>query len=245
MVQAHAGARGYWPRASLTRRRPWWQRPWWHWAGAVVVLAVVAVAAASVWFIVSPAAPAALTLPRTPPAAPAGPVSGTWGVAPGSLAGFRVRMSALGVGNEVVGRTGAVTGAFVIVGNWVTSARLRVRLPLVRVGDGAQPQFAQSLRTGQYPVATFRLTEDVTLGRAFTSGAVTTRQVTGWLTMNGTACPVTFTVSGRRDGRSLEVAGSIPVEFSYWGIRGPGGAGILGSLADAGVAEFRLVLNRE
>ena len=56
--------------------------------------------------------------------------------------------------------------------------------------------------------------------------------------------PVTVTVSGRRDGASLEVAGSIPVAFSRWDIKGPGGLGFLGSLADHGVAEFLLTLHQ-
>jgi hypothetical protein len=40
------------------------------------------------------------------------------------------------------------------------------------------------------------------------------------------------------------VAGSIPVDLAYWGIRDPAGAGVLGSLADHGEAEFRLTLTR-
>lgn len=38
------------------------------------------------------------------------------------------------------------------------------------------------------------------------------------------------------------VAGSIPILFSGWAIRGPAGYGIFGSLARHGVAEFLVVL---
>lgn len=55
---------------------------------------------------------------------------------------------------------------------------------------------------------------------------------------------MTFTVSGRRDGTALQVAGSIPVTFSAWDIKGLSGYGFLGSLADHGVAEFLLILHR-
>jgi hypothetical protein len=51
-------------------------------------------------------------------------------------------------------------------------------------------------------------------------------------------------LSARRDGPDLQVAGSIPVDLAYWGIRDPAGAGVLGSLADHGEAEFRLTLTR-
>ncbi len=51
-------------------------------------------------------------------------------------------------------------------------------------------------------------------------------------------------ISARRDGSALQVAGSIPVTLSDWGIKAPAGYGFLGSLADHGVAEFLLVLHR-
>jgi hypothetical protein len=54
---------------------------------------------------------------------------------------------------------------------------------------------------------------------------------------------VTVTVSGRRDGTALQVAGSIPVTFSTWDITGPSGYGFLPSLANHGVAEFLLNLH--
>jgi hypothetical protein len=38
--------------------------------------------------------------------------------------------------------------------------------------------------------------------------------------------------------------GSIPIAFSRWDIKGPAGFGFLGSLADHGIAEFLLVLDR-
>jgi hypothetical protein len=42
----------------------------------------------------------------------------------------------------------------------------------------------------------------------------------------------------------LQAAGSIPVAFTGWHIKVPGGFGVLGSLASHGIAEFRLVLRR-
>jgi hypothetical protein len=45
-------------------------------------------------------------------------------------------------------------------------------------------------------------------------------------------------------GSAIQVAGSIPVSFSAWGIQPPGGLGFFGSLADHGIAEFLLVLHR-
>jgi hypothetical protein len=220
-------------------------RRWLPWILAAAALPVVCLLAAAVYFVVSPRAAAPLALPRSAAAAPAGPVSGTWSVASGSVAGFRVRASAVGIGHDVVGRTTAVTGTIVVSGDWVTSARLRIGLTGIKVDGRSQPQLAQSLRTRQHPVATFHLTEVATLSRAFDSGAVVTRRAAGFLFLNGTACPVTATISARRDGPDLQVAGQIPMELAYWGIHDPSGAGLLGSLADHGEAEFRLNLHRQ
>jgi hypothetical protein len=78
----------------------------------------------------------------------------------------------------------------------------------------------------------------------FASGATITLTAAGRLTLNGVARPVRVTISARRDGTALQVAGSIPVVFATWGVKGPAGFGFLGSLADHGTAEFLLTLRR-
>jgi hypothetical protein len=62
------------------------------------------------------------------------------------------------------------------------------------------------------------------------------------LVLRGTARMTTVTISAGRRGPELQIAGSIPVTFSRWGTEPPAGSGILGSLADHGIAEFLLVL---
>jgi polyisoprenoid-binding protein YceI len=217
----------------------------WRWilagAAALVVLIVVAVGA----FIKLQPTLAPLALPKAGAGAPAGPLDGTWHVTAGSAAGFRVQESFLGMSNDTVGRTTAVTGALVVSGGQVTRAAFRVDLTTVTVNGKTQPQFARSLDTQLYPDATIALVKPVTLGSALSSGATISTVVTGQLTMHGVSHLVTFPVSGRRDGPALQVAGSIPVVFSAWGIKGPGGSGPFSSLADHGVAEFLLVLHQQ
>ena len=208
-------------------------------AGALAVLVVVAVAV----FIKQPVPPP-LSLPAGAVTAPVGPASGTWQVAAGSVAGFRIPETALGLSNDVVGRTNSVTGAIVIVGDQVTRATFRIGLASIKVGGKIQPQLARSLGTRQFPGATFTLTRPVLVGYAFASGATIKVTAIGELTMHGASHPVTVRVSGRRGGRVLQVAGSIPVPFADWGIRGPAGFGFFGSLAGHGVAEFLLILHR-
>jgi len=224
--------------------RPARRHHWWRWAlgGAAVLVALIFGAAA---LLMRQSAPPPLALPTAAARAPAGPAGGTWAVAAGSVAGFRVAESALGMSNTVAGRTGAVSGTIVVSGDRVTRAALRVDLRTIKVGGKVQSQFGTSLGTAADPVATFTLARPVTLGPRFIAGSAVTVRAPGYLAMHGTSRPVTVTLSGRRDGPALQAAGTIPVTFARWGIKGPAGFGIVGSLADHGVAEFLLVLHRQ
>ncbi|HUB42566.1 MAG TPA: YceI family protein [Streptosporangiaceae bacterium] len=221
------------------------RRRWWRWILlSVFAIVVIIVGAVAALIKLGPSA-APLTLPRGFVSAPSGPLSGTWLVASGSLAGFRVEETALGLSNYAGGQTRAVTGVLVISGNTVTSARFRVNLATIEVSGKKQPQFATSLGTRDHPLATVTLTRPVTMNAAFATGHTVTAKASGQLTMNGVSQPVTVMLSARRDGSELQTAGSIPVQFVRWSIRQPAGFGIVGSLADHGDAEFRLILHRQ
>jgi hypothetical protein len=218
---------------------------WWRWiAAGVAALVVVIVAAVGAYIQLQPT-PAPLSLPSGPVSAPAGPLDGTWLVGPGSAAGFRVRETALGFSNDAVGRTAGVTGSIVIAADRVTSATLHVQLTTIKVGGRTQPQFAASLDTAAHPVASFSLTEPTALTAEFASGSVFSERVIGQLSMNGATRAVAVSLSARRDGSELQVAGFIPVTFAAWRIAQPTGFGFLGSLASHGIAEFLLVLHRQ
>jgi polyisoprenoid-binding protein YceI len=221
------------------------RRHWLRWI-TIAVAAIVCLGVLGTWaFIKFQPTLAPLALPATTGSAPAGPLDGQWDAAAGSAAGFRVPETALGISNDAVGRTSAVTGTVVISGGRVTGAAFRVDLTAITVNGKAQPQVGRSLGTGRYPDATFALTGPVALPPAFASGATITLTAAGQLTMDGATHPVRVTISARRDGTALQVAGSIPVAFATWGIKRPAGFGLLGSLADHGTAEFLLILRRQ
>jgi polyisoprenoid-binding protein YceI len=219
------------------------KRHWWRWILAGVAALIVLVIAARAFIKLQPAL-APLALPAAAANAPAGPLDGTWHVAAGSAAGFRVRESFLGFGNDTVGRTTAVTGTMVISGQQVTAASFRVDLAAITVNGKTQPQVARSLGTQANPDAAITLVRPVTLDPAFATGATVSVTVDARLSLHGVSHQVTFPVSGRRDGSALQLAGAIPVAFSAWHITGPAGYGFLGSLAGHGVAEFLLVLRQ-
>jgi len=222
--------------------RPPRRRHWWRWIlGGVAVLAVLAVAATGAAIKLTPG-PAPLALPEGA-AAPSGPLDGTWRVAAGSVAGFRIRETVIGFSNDVTGRTGDVTGTAVVADAHITRATFQVSLAAIAVdGKTRQPQLVKSLNVSAYPVATITLTGLVPLPTAFSSGAAITRTAPAMLTLNGTSRPVTVTMSARRDGTTIEAAGSLPASFSEFRITGPAGYGIFGSLASSGTAEFLLIL---
>jgi polyisoprenoid-binding protein YceI len=209
--------------------------------GSVLALLILGVAATGITVELTPG-PAPLALPDDVAAA-SGPLNGTWQVATGSVAGFRVRETIIGFSNDVTGRTGEVSGTVTVAGARVSRAAFQVSLDAITVnGKARQPQLVKSLDVDAHPVATITLTQPVPLSPAFSSGAVITRTAAATLTLNGVSRPVTVTLSARRAGTAIEAAGSMPIAFSDFRITGPGGFGFLGSLASDGTAEFLLML---
>lgn len=221
------------------RRRRWR----WTLAGAVVLVVIVVGGAAI--FVKSQPSAAPLTLPSGPARPQAGPTGGTWGVTAGSVAGFRIRESALGFGNDVTGRTTSVTGTAVIAGGQITSAVFRIGLTTITVGGKPSPQFAASLDTAAHPDATITLAGPVPLPAGFATGRTLTAVFPGRLTLKGVTRPVMITLSARRDGSTVEAAGSLPVASTRWNLTLPAGFGFLGGLSSQATAEFLLILHRQ
>ncbi len=226
-------------RPASTRKRRWMRRIL---VGLAALLALVVLASWALIKFQPTLSP--LALPTASPAAPVGALDGHWAVSAGSVAGFRVPETAFGMSNDTVGRTTAVSGTITIAGNRVASATFRIDLAAVKVNGKAQPQFASSLDTRAFPEAAFTLAKPAELGSSFASGATVRIGAAGWLTMNGITRPVTATITARRDGAALQAAGSIPVTFSAWDIKGPAGYGPIASLANHGTAEFLITVHR-
>lgn len=228
--------------------KPGRRRHWWRWiTGGLAAFVVAAVAVTGLVVTLAPV-PAPLALPRDASrgsTVPSGPLDGTWRVTAGSVAGFRVRETVIGFSNDVTGRTGDVSGVLTVAGNRVSNAAFQVSLATISVnGKTRQPQLITSLGVTAHPVASVTLARPLPLPPAFSAGAVVTRTAAATLTLNGVTQPVPVTLSARRDGTTIAAAGSLPVVFSDFRVKGPGGYGVLGSLAGRGTAEFLLILRR-
>jgi polyisoprenoid-binding protein YceI len=228
--------------------RSWsWKR--WVLIGVAGVLAVV-VGGPLVYFnLIAEDAPAALTIGTTTPnptvtaAAPA-TLDGTWTVAEGSVAGYRVKEVLFGQSKEAVGRTSEITGTFTLDGTTVDTAAFTV--------DMASMTSDQSRRDGQfrgrimnvstYSTSTFELTEPIVLASIPAEGVRGTTKATGELTLRGTTKTVTFDLTGRRTGGTIEISGSLEIVFEEWDIPNPSGGPA--QTSDEGVLEFLLVFTK-
>lgn len=168
-------------------------------------------------------------------------LDGTWTVASGSAAGYRVQETLNGQSHTATGRTSAITGSLTVAGGSVTKGSFAANLSSVS-SDRAQRdnQFeGRIMDVSQYPTASFTITSPITLGATPADGAVVTRQVTGSLTLHGTTKTVTFTVSIKKTGATIVVSGDIPISFAGYNIPNPSFPPFV-TTADNGILEFTI-----
>jgi polyisoprenoid-binding protein YceI len=164
-------------------------------------------------------------------------------VASGSQAGYRVKETLFGQDNTAAGRTSSVTGQVTITGTQVTAASLTADLTSVRSDQSRRDSQFQGriMDTAEFPTATFALTSPLDLGIVPADGTTITAKVTGNLTLRATTRSVTFTVTAKRSGTSIQVSGQIPVTFSDFNIPNPSFGPV--TTQDNGILEFLVVLS--
>ena len=167
-------------------------------------------------------------------------VAGTWNVASGSQVGYRIKETLFGQSNTAVGQTTSVTGSILITGTTVTSGSFSVDMTTVSSDQSRRDdQFnGRIMDISTYPTATFGLTKPLPLGTLPGDGVVVAESATGDLNMHGVTKTVTFQVSAKRSGASIQVSGSIPIVFADWSISNPSGGPA--TTDDHGILEFLL-----
>jgi polyisoprenoid-binding protein YceI len=217
---------------------------WWHWLLVALGAAVVLGIGGPFVFIhfIEGKAPAPLSL--DPVAAPGSSTSldGTWKVAPGSVAGYRVKEVLFGQDNVAAGRTSDITGTLVVSGTTVRIGSFTADLTTVRSDkERRDAQFqGRIMNTSTYPKATFTFSGPVDLAPLPAAGSPKTATVAGRLTLHGTTKDVSVTVTCRRTGAQAEIVGSIPVTFADYSIPNPTFGPV--TTEDHGVLEFSLKL---
>ena len=184
------------------------------------------------------------------PAAPAasfdGAVAGTWTVAAGSVAGYRVReqLANLPAESDAVGRTDQVTGSITIESSGstttLTAAMLTVDTTSI-ASDKSQRDNRmrrEGLQTDTFPTATFTLTAPVEVPAAALDGTASDVTLTGDLMLHGVTKSVSIPAQAQLVDGTISVAGSISFPLSDYSITAPNIGGFIVSIADTGTLEF-------
>lgn len=175
--------------------------------------------------------------PASSPSSSATPTAtggGTWTVAAGSVAGYRVHEQFAGQSSphEAVARTSQVSGQVVITQTGstyqLTSGTITVQLSGLASVDtvagfdvtNRDRIVQQALSVGSFPTAVF-VAQSVALPAEAASGHAVTVSVPGKLTVHGETKDVTAIVQLRVSGSAAQLAGSIATNMTDFGVRTP------------------------
>ena len=210
-------------------------------AGAVVI-AVIALAGggAYVYFFSglrsSPNALGLATpsaqLSSTPSDSTTGSLAGSWTVTTGSIAGYRVKELFVGESSkhEAVARTSTVSGSLTVAGDANGYQVTAITITAVLTGlhsvdtvagrDVSQRDgyVSRQMNLQKFPNATFTAASVSIAGG--TSGPVDV-SLPGKLTIHGVTKDVTATAKAQLSGGKVEVAGSLPILMTDYGITPP------------------------
>jgi len=166
-------------------------------------------------------------------------LSGTWSIGADSYAGYRVDEVLQGNDVTVTGRTTDVTGDLTVDALSLTAATITVDVASIATDETARDAYFRdtAMEVGEFPTATFTLTEPVTL-EAPEAGVAQTVSATGELTMHGVTQPVTVELQAALTDTGGQVVGTVPVTFSDYGVEAPD-LGFV-SVEDTGSVEFSL-----
>ncbi|WP_040338108.1 YceI family protein [Candidatus Blastococcus massiliensis] len=198
------------------------RRSWWILGGGLALLVLALVAGPLIYAALDEDAPPARTVEAQPEGATVSAgTDGTWAVAPGSTAGYRVDEVLNGVDNTVAGTTDAVTGSVVVEDGSLVSAEVVVDVAGIATDNGRRDSYFRDsiMDVDRHPTATFAVTEPVELPEL--TGTPVTIPVTGELTVKGATREVQVDLSAVRTPEGVDVSGSIPVTFADHGIDPP------------------------
>ena len=183
-------------------------------------------------------------------------VSGQWTVdaetgefdyasATGSFVGFRIEEVLSSIcSTTAVGRTGDVSGALTIDGSVLTAASFDVDMTTITTEESRRDDNVQdALETGDFPTATFTLTEPVELGAGAATGDAVSVTAAGDLTIHGVTQSVSIPIEAQLVGDTIVVVGSIDIVFADYDVAVPESQ-IVVSVEDEGVLELQLLFTR-
>ncbi|HKX76801.1 MAG TPA: YceI family protein, partial [Acidimicrobiia bacterium] len=140
-----------------------------------------------------------------------------------TFAGFRIEEELAGIGAATaIGRTPVLTGSLTVEEGVVTEGVIEADLTAIVSNETRRDDRIQgALNTDQNPIATFVLTEAVTLPGGIAEGSTFSLEVTGDLTINGVTNSVTIPLEGTVANGSVLLAGGVDLVFADYGVAVP------------------------
>jgi len=166
---------------------------------------------------------------NTATAPPAGELAGTWTVAGGSQAGYRVRekLANLPAPSDAVGRTTAVTGQVTISeqsGAYrATSANFTVDVSQLQSNESKRDNKIRTigLETNKYSRATFAASGPIDIPGDAVDGRVGTVQAHGDMTIHGVTKNVSIPLQVQRNGNQIRIVGNYDFSWDDFGMTAP------------------------
>lgn len=183
-------------------------------------------------------------------------LSGVWNVdtttgefdyesATGSFVGFRIEEELAGIGSTTaVGRTGDIEGSITVDGTSVTEASFDIDVTTITTEESRRDDNVQdALETGEFPSATFELTEPIELTDEALAGDAFAAPAVGDLTIHGTTQSIEMDLEAQLVDGTIVIVGSTDITFSDYGVEVPESQ-IVVSVEDFGTLELQLLLVR-
>ncbi|OFI36557.1 hypothetical protein BIU82_13410 [Arthrobacter sp. SW1] len=147
--------------------------------------------------------------------------AGTWNVASGSQAGYRIDEVLNNANVTVVGRTDQVSGTATVSGTQLTAASITVDVASIATDSGNRDNYFRGtvMKAETFPTASFTLTAPVTIPAL--SSAPAAVDAKGTLELAGQKRDVAAKLQLVRDGAKVSVSGSIDLVLADFGISAP------------------------
>jgi polyisoprenoid-binding protein YceI len=166
---------------------------------------------------------------NTAAAPPAGELAGTWTVAGGSQAGYRVRekLASLPAPSDAVGRTAAVTGQVTIAEDGgayrARNANFTVDVSQLKSNEDKRDNKIRTigLETGKFPQATFAAAGPIDIPQDAADGKVMTVQADGDMTLHGVTKKVSIPLQVQRNGNQIRIVGNYDFSWDEFGMTAP------------------------
>jgi polyisoprenoid-binding protein YceI len=221
--------------------------------GGLVLVAVLGLA--FIYFVLFPtSSPKPLAISASATATPVStktPLAGTWKIAAGSVASYRVRekLGFLPAQSDAVGRTSHISGSATVAESkdivTISRASFVVAVNTLKSNEAMRDQHIRTLgiQSDTYPKATFVLSSPLTLPAAALNGQTMHTSVTGTFNIHGTSRQKTVPLQIRLSASKIQAVGSLTFPWSAFNMTAPSVDGFV-NVSGHATMEFELVLAR-